>query len=281
MSRLPSSATRGRSGITEIVVGKSGIIGGPGLFRRRTIAERIMKMSGDIDVAVVQEKGKSLARQRVKLSSYLRAERASIAKMVLAIALVTGVNLLALPVIGYRSASILYLMTVIGLAFFTNRPAVLIAAGLSALLWNYFFLPPRFTFLITKVEDVLMFFLYFATAAALAFLMSRLRVNQKMLGVRARRMSLLLDLSQSLSHQKTLDGLLTAGMEYVSRYFEVEVIAFLPDVSGGLERAPRSLARMRWMKRSTAWPAGASTAARRAALIPTRCTWRGFTTCPS
>ena len=228
-------------GITEIVVGKAGIIGGQGLFRRRTIAEQIMKMSGDIDVAVVQEKGKSLARQRVKLSSYLRAERASIAKMVLAIALVTGVNLLALPVIGYRSASILYLMTVIGLAFFTSRAAVLIAAGLSALLWNYFFLPPRFTFLITKLEDVLMFFLYFTTAAALAFLMSRLRVNQKMLGIRARRMSLLLDLSQSLSHQRTLEGLLTAGMEYVSRYFEVEVIAFLPDVSGGLERAPRSL----------------------------------------
>ena len=105
----------------------------------------------------------------MRLSSYLRPERASLAKMLLVIAAVTGINLLALPVIGYRSASILYLLAVIGLAFFTNRIAVLIAAGLSALLWDFFFLPPRFTFLITKLEDVLMFFLYFVTAAALAY----------------------------------------------------------------------------------------------------------------
>jgi two-component system, OmpR family, sensor histidine kinase KdpD len=231
---------RGNS-ITEIVVGKSGMTGRAPFLRRRTIAERIMKMSGDIDVAVVQEKGADLARPHVRLTSYLRAERASIAKMVLVIAAVTGVNLLALPVIGYRSASILYLMTVIALAFFTDRVAVLIAAGLSALLWDYFFLPPRFTFLITKLEDVLMFFLYFLTAAALAFLMSRLRMNQRMLAVRARRMGLLLDLSQSLSRQTSLAGIVSEGLEYVSRYLDVETIAFLPEIGGGLQRVPHSL----------------------------------------
>ncbi len=230
--------------ITEIVVGKSGMVGRAPFLRRRTIAERITKMSGDIDVAVVQEKGAAMGRPRVRLTSYLRAERASLSKMILVIAAVTGVNLLALPVIGYRSASILYLMAVIGLAFFTDRLAVLIAAAMSALLWDYFFLPPRFTFLITKLEDVLMFFLYFLTAAALAFLMSRLRMNQRMLSVRARRMSLLLDLSQSLSRQASLDGIVAAGLEYVSRYLEVEAIAFLPDDGGGLQRVPISLGRV-------------------------------------
>jgi two-component system sensor histidine kinase KdpD len=230
---------RGNS-ITEIVVGKSGMVG-RAFFRRRTIAERIMKMSGDIDVAVVQEKGAELSRPRVRITSYLRAERASIAKMLIVVAAVTVINLLALPIIGYRSASILYLMTVIALAFFTDRLAVLIAAGLSALLWNFFFLPPRFTFLITKLEDVLMFFLYFLTAAALAFLMSRLRSNQRMLAVRARRMGLLLDLSQALSRQTSMEGIVAAGLEYVSRYLEVEVIAFLPEAGGGLQRVPHSL----------------------------------------
>jgi two-component system sensor histidine kinase KdpD len=231
---------RGNS-ITEIVVGKSGMVGRAPFLRRRTISERIMKMSGDIDVAVVMEKGAELARQRVRLTSYLRAERASIAKMILVIAAVTCVNLLALPFIGYRSASILYLMAVIALAFFTDRAGVLIAAAVSAILWDYFFLPPRFTFLITKLEDVLMFFLYFLTAAALAFLMSRLRLNQRMLSVRARRMGLLLDFSQSLSRQTTLDGIVAAGLEYVSRYLEVEVIALLPEAGGGLQPSPHGL----------------------------------------
>jgi two-component system, OmpR family, sensor histidine kinase KdpD len=223
------------------VVGKSGLLGGSPFLRRRRIAEQIMRMSGDIDVAVVKEKGAALERQRVRLSSYLRPERASIAKMLLVIAAVTGINLLALPVIGYRSVSILYLLAVIALAFFTSRVAVLIAAGLSAVLWDFFFLPPQFTFLITKLEDVLMFFLYFVTAAALAFLMSRLRKNQVMLSLRARRMSLLLDFSQALSLQHTLSEIVRTGLEHITRYIEAETIIILKDDTGGLERSVQSL----------------------------------------
>ena len=228
--------------ITEIVVGKSGLVGRAPLRRRRTISEQIMKMSGDIDVAAVQEKGSTLARPRVRLSSYLRPERGSLAKMVLVIAAVTAINLLALPVIGYRSVSIIYLLAVIALAFFSNRLAVIVGAVLSAILWNFFFLPPRFTFIITKLEDILMFFLYFVTAAALAFLMSRLRRNQAMLSVRARRISLLLDFSQELSMRHTLSDIVQTGLQYVSRYTEGELVVFLKDDSGALERAPRSLA---------------------------------------
>jgi two-component system sensor histidine kinase KdpD len=137
--------------ITEIVVGKSGFVGGARLFHRRSIAENLLRMSGDIDVAVVQEKGATLSRPRMTLSSYLRPERASLAKMLIAVAVVTGISLLALPMIGYRSVSILYLLSVIGVAFFANRMSVLVSAGLSALLWDYFFIPPRFTFSISKL----------------------------------------------------------------------------------------------------------------------------------
>jgi len=230
-------------GVSEIVVGKAGIVRSP-FLRRRTLVERIMKMSGDIDVAVVQERGAALRRPRPRLSSYLRPERAPILKMLLVIAAVTGLGLLARPLIGYRSVSIVYLMAVIVLALFTSRLAVILGAVLSAVLWDFLFLPPLFTIVITKLEDALMFFLYFVTAAALAFLMSRLRANQRMLGVRERRMSLLLDFSQSLSQQQSLDGIVRAGLEYVSRYFEAEVIAFLAAAGGGgavLERNPRSL----------------------------------------
>jgi two-component system sensor histidine kinase KdpD len=220
--------------VTEIVVGKAGLAAHARFFRRRTLTELVMKMSGDIDVVVVQEKGATLARPRLRLSTYLRPERGSIAKMVLMIAGVTGVNLLALPVIGYRSVSILYLFALIALSFFVSRPAVLIGAGLSAVLWDFFFLPPRFTFLITKLEDILMFFLYFLTAAALAYLMSRLRNNQRMLDLRARRMGLLLDLSHALSLQRSLDGIVRTGLDYVSRYLEAEVIVLLSDGAGGI-----------------------------------------------
>jgi two-component system sensor histidine kinase KdpD len=220
--------------VTEIVVGKAGLAARAPFLRRRTITELMVKMSGDIDVVVVQETGTTLTRPRMRLSTYLRPERGSIVKMVLMIAALTGVNLLALPVIGYRSASILYLFGLIAMSFFVSRTAVLIGAGLSAVLWDFFFLPPRFTFLITKLEDVLMFVLYFLTAAALAYLMSRLRNNQRMLDLRARRMGLLLDLSQALSVQRSLEGIVRTGLAYVTRYLEAEVVVLLSDGTGGL-----------------------------------------------
>ncbi len=229
-----------QNAITEIVVGKSGFTTRARLFRRRTIAERVMKMSGDIDVAVVQEKGSNPKRPRIRISSYLRPERASFVKMALVIAAVTGLSLLALPVVGYRSVSIVYLLAVISLAFFTSRVAVLVAAVLSAVLWNFFFLPPRFTFVITKLEDILMFFLYFVTAAALAFLMSRLRSNQAMLDVRARKMTLLLDFSQALSQCASLEEIVRAGLEHIARYLEAETLVLLRDETGGIERIPHS-----------------------------------------
>jgi two-component system, OmpR family, sensor histidine kinase KdpD len=228
--------------VTEIVVGKSGLGGRTLLRRNRAIAESIMKMSGDIDVALVQEKGVELSRQRVRLSSYLRPERAPLAKMALVIAAVTGLNLLLLPLIGYRSVSILYLLAIIGLALTTDRVAVLLGAVLSAILWDFFFLPPRFTFVITKLEDILMFFLYFVTAAALASLMSRLRANQIMLAVRARRMTLLADLSEALSLQRSLTDIVRTGLEIISRYLEGELIVYLKDEKGMLERKGHSLA---------------------------------------
>ena len=89
--------------ITEIVVGKSGLTGGPSLRRRRTIAEQIMKMSGDIDVAVrAGERAPRLPAPASVFPPTCAPNGPPWPKMLLVIAAVTGINLLALPVIGYR-----------------------------------------------------------------------------------------------------------------------------------------------------------------------------------
>ena len=106
---------------------------------------------------------------------------------------------------------------------------MLIAAGLSAVLWDFLFIPPRFTFFIGQLDDALMFSMYFVTAAALAYLMARLRRNQRMLAVRARRMTLLLDFSQALSQHHSLADIVRSGLQYISRYMEAEMIVFLRD----------------------------------------------------
>jgi two-component system sensor histidine kinase KdpD len=71
--------------------------------------------------------------------------------------------------------------------------------------------------------------------------MSRLRNNQRMLDLRARRMGLLVDLSQTLSVQRSLDGIVRTGLAYVTRYLEAEVIVLLADGTGGLAQQVHSI----------------------------------------
>lgn len=65
---------------------------------------------------------------------------------------------------GYHSVALILLATVSIIAMFFEISPVIIAAILSALIWNYFFIPPRFTFQIGKGEDILMFLMYFIIA---------------------------------------------------------------------------------------------------------------------
>ncbi len=62
--------------------------------------------------------------------------------------------------------------------FFDMRP-VLVAAVLSALVWNFFFIPPKFTFSIRSAEDTLMFLMYFTVALVNAVLTTKIRQIEK------------------------------------------------------------------------------------------------------
>ncbi len=62
---------------------------------------------------------------------------------------------------GYHSVALILLASVSIVAMFFDIWPVLTASIMSALIWDYFFIPPRFTFQIGKGEDLLMFLMYF------------------------------------------------------------------------------------------------------------------------
>lgn len=79
----------------------------------------------------------------------------------------------------YKVTALLLLMTVSVLAMLFDIFPVLIGAILSALIWNFFFIPPLFTFHIGNTEDMLMFFLYFIIAMVNAILTFNIREAEK------------------------------------------------------------------------------------------------------
>jgi two-component system, OmpR family, sensor histidine kinase KdpD len=77
--------------------------------------------------------------------------------------------------IGYRVVALILLMVVSLAAMLFDILPVLFAAILSALIWNFFFIQPLYTFHIDNAEDVLMFFLYFIIALVNATLTFKVR----------------------------------------------------------------------------------------------------------
>jgi two-component system sensor histidine kinase KdpD len=82
-------------------------------------------------------------------------------------------------IIGYKTVALLLLVTVSVAAMLFDILPVLLAAVLSALIWNFFFIPPVFTFHIQSAEDLLMFLLYFFIAMVNAVLTLKIRKEEK------------------------------------------------------------------------------------------------------
>jgi len=82
--------------------------------------------------------------------------------------------------IGYRSVALLLMATVSILAIFFTLYPVLAAATLSALIWDYFFIPPHFTFHVQNSDDVLMLLMYFVIALINGVLTSKIRGMEKL-----------------------------------------------------------------------------------------------------
>jgi two-component system sensor histidine kinase KdpD len=68
------------------------------------------------------------------------------------------------PVIGYRVVAYILLITVSLIAMIFRIGPVLFAAILSALTWDFFFIPPRFTLHVDNGEDSMLLLMYFIIA---------------------------------------------------------------------------------------------------------------------
>ena len=227
-----------KSGVSIMVVGKSGIGARRWPLGRRAITQRLITESGDIAVFAVQERPArewllSRAHRRLRASPWWQYAAA-----LAAIGVTTLLGLVLSGYAGYWAASIPYLATISLLALVLDRRPVLAAALLSALLWDFLFIPPRYTIVVNKAEDYLMLGLYFLLAITSGWATSRVRANERMLSVREQRITLLRDLASELAGRSGLQSILAVGMPFVERAFGAKAITILGKDRETLRRDP-------------------------------------------
>ncbi|MFN8595714.1 MAG: sensor histidine kinase KdpD [Anaerolineae bacterium] len=227
--------------ITQIVVGKPARARLRELLTGGTLVNRLIRQSGNIDVYVVRgDETESTGRPPIAVRPVLHSNVKQYATALLVVTGVTGLNLLATQVINYHAVALVYLFVVLLIGQFMGRGPVLVAAALSALLWNFLFIPPQLTISISAFDDVLMFGMYFIVALATGQLTARLRSQERAVLHREERATALYLLTREVASAVTMDDVLETAVDQIGRVFDAQVAIVLANPIGQLAIEPHS-----------------------------------------
>jgi two-component system, OmpR family, sensor histidine kinase KdpD len=214
---------------THIVIGKSQNKSFILKIFKKDIVDRIINESGKIDLYIVSggdfdsENKKSL--QIPKLQS-------GILKYLLSSLIVLIVAAICYPfssLLGYQTVALILLFIVCLLPLIFGPGPVMVSAILSPVIWNYFFVPPKFTFMISRTEDILMFFMFLIIAFVTGVLTTKIRQREKAVIHREERAIALYNLAGDLSKAKNLEEVIKESVKNLKRVFNSEVTFLIFD----------------------------------------------------
>lgn len=225
--------------VTQLVVGRP--VGNRlvEILRGGSLVSQLVRRGSDIDIHVIRAEG-SGAGHAPSVAQLLGVHLGrDFVWGAVTVAVVTVVSWFLQSLTGYQAVGILYLLAVVVLATLLNRWAVLFAAALSALLWNFLFIPPPFTFHIDSLQDRLMFAMYFVVAVVVGRLTGRLRSRESAERKRDQRTQALNRLLESVSASTTLEDGLRRAVTEVDTVFHARTAVLLMNADGGqLEAGP-------------------------------------------
>lgn len=131
--------------------------------------------------------------------------------------------------LGYQSVSFILLFVVSILATFMGIGPILLASSLSAFIWNFFFIPPRFTIHIEKTEDVLMFGMFFFIALVNGVLTSRVRRQERLTRDREERTNALYQLTKGVANAGNMEELIGVAVKDIKKHFGLDAVFILQD----------------------------------------------------
>lgn len=217
--------------VTQIVFGKPSGSGWIEWLRDGRLLWRLARESGDIDVHVVRAERVRAARGRRPWLQPLLTPRSTLRQYLLALAFVAVAGLFNLSVSDMTDSSVpglVFLLAVVLSAVFVGRGPVLLAGTLSALVWNFFFLPPLFTLHIEEPEDAVLVGTYFVVALVLGQLVTRIRTQQQIEQRREARATALYELTRDLANAGSRDEVVWQVMAQVTRVFHASAAVILP-----------------------------------------------------
>ena len=215
--------------ITQIVIGKSN--------RSRwfemvhgSVVHELVRRTGSISVHVISADDsetvppKSIetrpANEPIRIEPYLGSAGA--------VAVALGIGLLLKHFIAVQSISLVFLTAILASAIAWGLWPSLFAAIASMLAYNFFFLPPLYTFTVGDPENVLALFFFLIVALIVSNLTARTRTQVVTARLRAKTTAELYAFSRKVAGIGALDDLLWATAHQITSMLNVRTVLLMP-----------------------------------------------------
>jgi len=215
--------------ITQIVIGKSSRSRWFEMVHGSVVHELVRK-TGSISVHVISADDSDAVPPKsiqtrpdfepIRIQPYLGSAGS--------IAVALGVGLLLKHFIAVQSISLVFLMAVLASAIAWGLWPSLIAAIASMLAYNFFFLPPLYTFTVADPENVLALFFFLIVAVIVSNLTARTRSQVLTARSRAKTTAELYAFSRKVAGIGALDDLLWATAYQISSMLKVRAVLLMP-----------------------------------------------------
>ena len=223
--------------VTQIIVGKP---------QRRSLwkssfwpspVDHLIRMSGEIDVYVItgelgekKEPAYVIRPEKIPLADY----GAGFVFLIAATALCFAMY----PFFSQSNLVMVYLLAVLLTATSCGRgPAILISL-LSVLTFDFFFVPPRFSFTVDEAQDIVTFVVMLLVSLVISHLATQMRQQAETARLQGRQAAAMHGLSRQLASTRGIGNILQVAVRYIADIFDCQVAALLPEDKGKFKLHP-------------------------------------------
>jgi two-component system, OmpR family, sensor histidine kinase KdpD len=218
--------------VTQIVLGKSSRSRWYELLYGSTVHE-LVRAAGNISVHVIAGddiEGEPIPKKTVKTGKKREPfEWRPYVMAVLALVAAVGAAELTSSFLGIESVNLIFLTAIVGVAARFGLWPSLFASIASSLCYNFFFMPPIYTFTVADPNNLanLLFFTILAIVVSNLAAQARRQADAAM--SRARTAEALYAFSRKLAGEGTLDDVLWATAYQIASMINVNVVILLPE----------------------------------------------------
>src|SRR5262245_63510239 len=210
-------------GITRIIAGKPGRSSWNRLGSGSPV-DQLVRSGGEADVYVIsgeagehREPGYVIRPDGVALSDYGSA--------MLYLVVATLVCFAMYPYFHLSNLIMVYLLGVTLTATECGRGPAILSSLLSVLAFDFFFVPPRFSFTVEDAQSIVTFAVMCLVGLVISHLAAGMRQQTALARLQERQATAMHGLSQQLASTRGVEKILEVAVRYISEIFDGDVVA--------------------------------------------------------